>query len=59
MIEQFKERREIILKRMEFIREFGEFIESLDFQRLPPFDFFFFMATNLKLYTVESLTKEK
>lgn len=40
MIEQFKERMEIILKRMEFIRESGEFIEALDFRRLPPFDFF-------------------
>ena len=30
MIEQFKERMEIILKRMEFIRESGEFIEALD-----------------------------
>ncbi|XP_050281722.1 putative disease resistance RPP13-like protein 1 [Quercus robur] len=40
MIEQFKERMEIILKRMEFIRESGEFIEAFDFRRLPPFDFF-------------------
>ena len=40
MIKQFKERMEIILKRMEFIRESGEFVEALDFRRLPPFDFF-------------------
>lgn len=40
MIEQFKERMEIILKRMEFIRESGEFIEALDFRKLPPFDIF-------------------
>ena len=31
MIQQFKERMETILKRMEFICESGEFIEALDF----------------------------